>query len=143
MPRMYSTPKPISWSAAKKKIAAMKANTTTMIVEIMVSRLEGHVTFAVSARTCWRNVNGLTVLDAICRSVCKNLLPETPYRPVAGTVFLSCRLVGQACKDPRNHTESVLFRAPMHFGRVKPASQPHAPRVCLGDIKPIPQPRKW
>ena len=31
----------------------------------------------------------------------------------------------------------------MHFGRVKPASQLHAPRVCSVYIKPIPGSRKW
>jgi hypothetical protein len=38
--------------------------TRTIAVEIIVSRRDGHVTFAVSARTCWRNVNGF-VLDAM------------------------------------------------------------------------------
>ena len=38
--------------------------TKTMMVEIIVSRREGQVTFAVSERTCCRNVNGLD-LDAI------------------------------------------------------------------------------
>jgi hypothetical protein len=48
----------------KKKMDASSTMTRTMIVEIEVSRREGHFTFAVSARTCWRNVNGF-VLDAI------------------------------------------------------------------------------
>ncbi len=41
--------------------------TSTISVEIIVSRREGHVTFDVSARTCCRNVNGL-VFDAMSRS---------------------------------------------------------------------------
>ena len=36
----------------------------TMSVEIIVSRRDGHVTFAVSERTCCRNENGF-VLEAI------------------------------------------------------------------------------
>ena len=40
------------------------AITTTMTVEIMVSRRLGQTTLAVSARTCWRNVRGL-VLSAM------------------------------------------------------------------------------
>ena len=55
---------PISWSAPKKNSAARMAITKTMIVEIVVSRRVGHVTFDVSARTCWRNVNGFD-FDAI------------------------------------------------------------------------------
>jgi hypothetical protein len=43
---------------------------TTMTVEMAVSRRLGHTTFAVSARTCWRNVKGLN-LSAIKRS-CMN-----------------------------------------------------------------------
>lgn len=61
-------PHAISWSATKKKIDAINAKTKTIIVEIKVSRRDGHVTFDVSVRTCWRKVNGLVVLDAICRS---------------------------------------------------------------------------
>ncbi|PWW03587.1 hypothetical protein DFR52_101272 [Hoeflea marina] len=57
-------PQPMSWSAAKKKIAATNTMTSTMTVEIMVSRCDGHTTFAVSARTCCKNVIGL-FLDAI------------------------------------------------------------------------------
>jgi hypothetical protein len=71
-PRSKLTPKAINWSAAKKKIMAMIAKTMTMMVEITVSRREGHVTLAVSVRTCWRKVKGLVVFDAICRSVFKD-----------------------------------------------------------------------
>ena len=56
------------WSAVKKKSIAITANTSTMTVEIIVSRREGQVTFAVSALTCWRKVKGLVVFDAMCRS---------------------------------------------------------------------------
>ena len=41
--------------------------TTTMTVEIAVSRRLGQTTFAASARTCWRNAKGLD-LSAINRS---------------------------------------------------------------------------
>src|ERR1044072_551181 len=62
-------------SAVKKKIIAMTANTSTITVEIIVSRREGQVTLAVSARTCWRKKKGLVVLVAICRSVFKTRWP--------------------------------------------------------------------
>ena len=66
--RMNSMASAMTWSAAKKKIDAMTAKTTTIATEIIVSRREGHVTFAVSDLTCWRKVKGLVVFDAICRS---------------------------------------------------------------------------
>jgi hypothetical protein len=55
---MSSTASAISWSDRKKNKAAMNAIATTRAAEIMVSRRLGHVTLAVSARTCWRKVNG-------------------------------------------------------------------------------------
>lgn len=72
MPRIISTPNAISWSAAKKKSIAITAKTSTMTVEIMVSRREGQVTFAASDLTCWRKVKGFVVFDAMCRSAFKN-----------------------------------------------------------------------
>lgn len=45
MPRICSIPNAISWSAAKKKIDAIIAKAKTIIVEIMVSRRDGQVTF--------------------------------------------------------------------------------------------------
>jgi hypothetical protein len=62
--KMSEITHPNAWSAAKKKIEASSTITRTMIVEIEVSRRDGHLTFAVSERTCWMNVNGF-VLDAI------------------------------------------------------------------------------
>ena len=53
-----------SWSAAKKNKAAINTITRTMIVDTTVSRRDGQTTFAVSERTCWRNVKGL-VFEAI------------------------------------------------------------------------------
>ncbi len=47
---------------------ATAANASTIAVEINVSRREGQVTFAVSARTCCRKVKGFVVFDAISRS---------------------------------------------------------------------------
>ncbi len=55
----------MTWSAAKKKIAAMNAITITIIDEIRVSRLDGQVTRDVSVRTCCKKVNGLMLLEAI------------------------------------------------------------------------------
>ena len=55
--------------------------------------------------------------------------------PMAGTM--------PPASDPRNPRRISAFRSPMHFGRVKPASQLHAPRVCRAYIKPILRPRKW
>src|SRR5690606_31985554 len=69
IPRISSIAHAISWSAAKKKNAARAAKASTMTVEISVSRREGHVTFAVSDRTCCRNVKGFVVLEAIYRSL--------------------------------------------------------------------------
>ena len=43
-----------------------------MTVEIIVSRRDGHVTFAVSALTCCRKVKGLVVFEAIRRSAFKS-----------------------------------------------------------------------
>ena len=63
MPRISSTPKAMIWSAAKKNTIARTAKTSTMIVEIMVSRCEGQVTFAASALTCWRKMKGFVVFD--------------------------------------------------------------------------------
>src|ERR1700750_3010173 len=63
-------------SALKKKIIAITANTRTMTVEIIVSRRDGQVTLAVSARTCWRKVKGFVVFEAICRSVFKIRWPD-------------------------------------------------------------------
>jgi hypothetical protein len=57
----------MSWSAVRKKIAATKAITMTIAVEIAVYLRLGQTTFAASARTCWRNVKGLG-LSAIIRS---------------------------------------------------------------------------
>ena len=54
----------MSWSAAKKNNAANTTMIRTITVEIIVSRREGQVIFAVSERTCCRNANGF-VLDAI------------------------------------------------------------------------------
>jgi hypothetical protein len=99
-----------------------------MIVEIMVSRREGQVTFAVSALTCWRNVNGLTVLDAICRSVFKEPFEKGPLViPFPGQIF--CRLASQ------NHLQRVPKSAPnqrfsfTHAFRTRKAGFP-APRAA-------------
>src|SRR3954467_3778256 len=62
-------------SAVKKKIIAMTANTSTITVEIIVSRRDGQVTLAVSERTCWRKTKGFVVFEAICRSVFKTRWP--------------------------------------------------------------------
>lgn len=67
MPKICSTANAISWSAAKKKIIAIIAKPRTMTVEIIVSRRDGHVTFAVSDLTCCRKVKGFVVF-AMCRS---------------------------------------------------------------------------
>jgi hypothetical protein len=66
----------------------MKTMISTITVEIIVSRRVGHVTFAVSARTCCKNVNGL-VLEAIYRpydygtqsdkSAPRTVYPIAPY----------------------------------------------------------------
>jgi len=69
---MNSTPKAMIWSAAKKKIIAITEKISTITVEIIVSRREGQVTFAVSALTCCRKVKGLLVFEAIRRSAFKN-----------------------------------------------------------------------
>jgi hypothetical protein len=45
----------------KKNSDAITTMAKTMIVEIMVSRRDGHVTFAVSERTCCRKVKGLVL----------------------------------------------------------------------------------
>jgi len=58
---------PNARSAKKKKIDANATMTRTMIVEIIVSRRDGHVTFDVSVLTCWTKATGL-VLEAIERS---------------------------------------------------------------------------
>jgi hypothetical protein len=55
---------PMSWSAAKKNRAAKTTMTSTIAVEIVVSRRDGQVIFDASERTCRKNVIGL-VLDAI------------------------------------------------------------------------------
>src|SRR5882757_654583 len=62
-------------SALKKKIIAITAKTRTITVEIIVSRRDGQVTLAVSARTCWRKTKGFVVFDAMCRSVFKTRWP--------------------------------------------------------------------
>ena len=49
----------------------------------MVSRREGHVTLAVSERTCWRKVKGLVVFEAMCRSVFKTRWPGLLDDPIA------------------------------------------------------------
>ena len=52
-------PNDITWSAKRKKIEATSTITNTMAVVMRVSRRVGQVTFAVSARTCWKNWVGL------------------------------------------------------------------------------------
>ena len=59
----------------------------TMMVEISVSRRDGQVTLAVSARTCWMKVNGL--VRAICssgserrRALAHNHLRHKPVRTI-------------------------------------------------------------
>jgi hypothetical protein len=120
-------------SAAKKKSMAMTANTRTITVEIMVSRREGHVTFAVSARTCWRKVKGFVVFEAMCRSVFKTRRPGLLDDPAGRDVPLE--------RDA--DAESAPPTSPTQIRRVKPASQLHASRVCSVYIKPILGPRKW
>ncbi len=111
----------------------MTANTSTITVEIIVSRRDGQVTFAVSALTCWRKIKGFVVFDAICRSVFKTRWPGLLDDPAGRDV------------PPGLHVgaESARTISPMQIGRVKPASQLHASRVCFVYIKPIPDPRKW
>ena len=65
---LSQTPKFIIWSAIKKKAAAKAAINNTITVEIDVSRRVGQVTFAVSARTCFKKVMGL-VLEAIIHPI--------------------------------------------------------------------------
>ena len=55
---------PTHQPVGSEKIAAIPAMMNTIMVEIIVSRRVGQVTFAVSERTCCRNVKGL-VFDAI------------------------------------------------------------------------------
>lgn len=54
----------MSWSAAKKNNEAKRTITSTITVEIIVSRRDGQVIFDVSERTCCRNASGFD-LDAI------------------------------------------------------------------------------
>ena len=102
----------------------MTAKTSTMTVEIIVSRRDGHVTFAVSDLTCCRKVKGFTVFDAIRRSVVENPLHR---------VFWMIPLPGDVVSDQTADAVSL-----MQFGRVKQVSQLHAPRVRPVYIKPIP-----
>ena len=51
----------MTWSATRKKMLASTTMTSTMTVEMAVSRRLGQTTFAASARTCWRNVKGLVL----------------------------------------------------------------------------------
>ena len=125
----------MSWSAAKKKIIAITANTRTMTVEIMVSRREGQVTFAVSALTCCRKVKGLVVFDAMCRSVLEE--------PV-GRAFWMFPLPGECrCLERVSSRRISAFRF-AHAFRTRKAGFPAPRAACLSVyIKPIPDPRKW
>jgi hypothetical protein len=128
MPRINSTPKAISWSARKKKIAARKAKPRTIAVEIIVSRREGQVTLAVSDLTCWRKVKGLVVFDAILPLV---------FESAGVRNFQSARYRDLLSQDLK-HVARIGASVPgMQFGRVKPDLQLHAPRVCRFYIKPI------
>jgi len=72
----------------------------------------------------------LVVFDAICRSAF-----EDPERPEP----LGCsRWPGAAFAWYRNPSRISADIPPMHFGRVKPIVQLHAPRVRCVYIKPIP-----
>src|SRR5205809_4425960 len=109
----------MAMSAAKKKIMAMTANTRTITVEIMVSRREGHVTLAVSPRTCWRKVKGLVVFEAIYRSVFKTRRPGLLNDPAGRDVPPGLDVT----PNQRNHFA--------HANRTRKAGFP-APRVaCL------------
>jgi hypothetical protein len=59
---MNSTLSAINWSARKKKIAATKAITTTIMVEIIVSRRLGQVTLDASERTWPRKAKGFVLV---------------------------------------------------------------------------------
>jgi hypothetical protein len=49
----------MTWSATRKNMEAMATITKTMAVVTAVSRRLGQVTFAASARTSCKNLNGL------------------------------------------------------------------------------------
>src|SRR6516162_3885866 len=59
MPRTRVTNIRMTWSATRKNMAAMATITKTMAVVTAVSRRLGQVTFAASARTSCKNLNGL------------------------------------------------------------------------------------
>ena len=72
--RRFGRACPATVVAQQHNSIARTAKISTMTVEIIVSRREGHVTFAASALTCWRKVKGFVVFDAICRSAFKGPL---------------------------------------------------------------------
>jgi hypothetical protein len=60
----------MTWSANRKKTAAMATMTKTIAVVTAVSRRLGHVTFCPSTRTSCKNLNGLIfAMSSICRRV--------------------------------------------------------------------------
>src|SRR5580704_6048804 len=59
MPSTKPTANRMTWSAARKKIDATNTMTNTMMVVTVVSLRVGQVTFAPSARTSCKNLNGL------------------------------------------------------------------------------------
>ena len=89
-----------------------------MTVEITVSRRDGHVTFAVSDRTCWRKVNGLVVFDAICRSAFTD--PESRALDAP---------VGRECLPGFGLRESAQYSA--HAFRARKAGSPARRAACL------------
>ena len=108
-----------------------------MTVEIIVSRREGHVTFAVSALTCWRKVNGLVVFDAICRSVFEET--SFPCRDSSGSSRLRGRCPARAPKSAPNQRFSFA-----HAFRTRKAGFPAPRAACLSRLhKTNSQPRKW
>ncbi|WP_206532304.1 hypothetical protein, partial [Mesorhizobium sp. M6A.T.Ce.TU.002.03.1.1] len=80
----------------------------------------------------WRKTKGFVVFEAMCRLSSRPVDRISWMIPLAGM----CRL--SLCS---RRISAII--SPMQIGRVKPASQLHASRVCFVYIKPILDPRKW
>jgi hypothetical protein len=68
---------PNAESRPKKKMLSTTVMMTTMIAVIIVSRLDGQTTFAVSARTCRMNSPGVVFATVVCF----HMLLQTAARP--------------------------------------------------------------
>jgi hypothetical protein len=98
----------------------------TMTVVIPVSRRLGQVTLATSARTCWKNANGLVLaaMNSVPDPALRRISLVTPRAPQLAFAPTKIRTASKLRADKPNHRLAAQrVRRALHITRGRPAQE--------------------